>query len=40
MKGTIRAWLVDLLDLACGLFGLAYIAGLLYLAPTLLSYVG
>lgn len=40
MKGTIRAWLLDLLDLACGLLGLACIACLLYLAPTLLDLIG
>jgi hypothetical protein len=40
MKGTIRAWLYELAELACGLFGLACIAGLLYLAPAILASIG
>ena len=38
-SGTIRAWLFELTELACGLIGLAGIACLLYFAPAILSLV-
>ena len=40
MQGTIRAWLFELTELACGLLALSGIAALLYFSPAILASVG